>query len=168
MYNSHMTSIYDLSFTDTLGRDISLGDYRGKVLLLVNTATQCGLAGQFIELEALNQDYKDCGLVVIGFPCDQFAGQEPESDESMVGVCQRDFGVTFKLSRKIDVNGDQTHPLFVYLKSHSKSPLGKDIKWNFTKFLVSADGGEIRRYAPTTSPLSLRADIEALLSEDAG
>lgn len=160
-----MTSIYDLSFTDTLGRDISLGDYRGKVLLLVNTATQCGLAGQFKELEQLYQEYKERGLVVIGFPCDQFAGQEPETDEDMVGVCRRDFGVTFQLSKKIDVNGSNTHPVFVYLKSHAKSLLSKDIKWNFTKFLVSADSEKIRRYAPTTNPMSLREEIERLLTE---
>lgn len=123
-----MASIYDLSFNDTTGKEVSLDGYRGKVLLIVNTATQCGLAGQFRELETLHQDYREQGLVVIGFPCDQFAGQEPETDETMVGVCQRDFGVTFQLSQKVNVNGKETHPVFAYLKSHTKSPLGKDIK----------------------------------------
>lgn len=160
-----MASIYDLSFNDTTGKEVSLDGYRGKVLLIVNTATQCGLAGQFRELETLHQDYREQGLVVIGFPCDQFAGQEPETDETMVGVCQRDFGVTFQLSQKVNVNGKETHPVFAYLKSHTKSPLGKDIKWNFTKFLVSADGETIHRYAPTTSPLSFQKEIEVLLEK---
>lgn len=161
-----MKSIYDLRFNDPANKEISLADYRGKVLLIVNTATQCGFAGQFKELERLHQEYKDDGLAVIGFPCDQFAGQEPETDETMVGVCLRDFGVTFQLSKKIDVNGQGTHPVFKYLKSHSKSMLGKDIKWNFTKFLVSPDGEVVRRYAPATSPMSLRGEIEKLLSSD--
>lgn len=163
-YISSMTSISDLTFTDTTGKDILLGEYSGKLLLLVNTATQCGLAGQFKELETLHQDYKERGLVVIGFPCDQFADQEPETDETMVGVCQLNFGVTFPLSKKIDVNGEDTDPIFDFLKSRSKSLLGKDIKWNFTKFLVGVDGETVRRYSPTTSPLSLRNDIEERLA----
>lgn len=158
-----METLYDLSFKDTRGTEIALAEYRGKVLLLVNTATQCGLAPQFTELEQLHKDYKDKGLVVIGFPCDQFAGQEPETNETVVGVCQVNFGVTFMLSEKIEVNGKNTHPLFAFLKTHSKSMLGKDIKWNFTKFLVGPDGSAIRRFAPTTTPESMRDDIEALL-----
>ena len=157
-------SLYDLTFKDTVGNEISLGDYRGKVLLLVNTATKCGLAPQFLELEALHEEYGSKGLVVIGFPCDQFAGQEPETNETVVGVCQINFGVTFLLSEIIDVNGAGTHPVFAYLKSHSKSALGKDIKWNFTKFLVSPDGETIHRYAPTTVPAKLRPTIETLLA----
>jgi len=155
--------LYDLSFRNSFGSEVSLADFRGKVLLLVNTATKCGLAPQFKELEKLHQDYKDKGLVVIGFPSDTFA-QEPESNETVASVCEVNFGVTFMLSEKIDVNGENTHPVFRYLKEHSNSALGKDIKWNFTKFLVSKDGKTIRRYAPTTKPEKLRATIEQLLS----
>lgn len=165
LYNSNMNSIYDLTFKDTTGEEISLGDYRGKALLLVNTATKCGFAPQLTEIEKIYQEYKDKGLVVIGFPCNQFAGQEPETNESVVEACKVNFGVTFLLSEKIDVNGSNTHPVFTYLKSHSKSMLGKDIKWNFTKFLVSPDGETIRRYAPATKPEKLVPTIETLLAE---
>lgn len=158
-----MNTIYDISFKNAAGKEISLADYKGKTLLLVNTATKCGLAPQFKDLEQLHQDYKSKGLEVIGFPCDQFAGQEPETNESMVNVCQLNFGVTFMLSQKIDINGKNTHPLFVYLKANSKSLLGKDIKWNFTKFLVSPDGRIIKRYAPTLSPKSIAKDIEKFI-----
>lgn len=157
-------TLYDLSFKDTFGKEISLSEFRGKVLLLVNTATKCGLAPQFEELEKLHQDYKDKGLVVIGFPCNQFADQEPETNESMVEACEVGFGVTFQLSEKIDVNGTETHPIFQYLKDHSHSMLGKEIKWNFTKFLVSKDGETIKRYAPTTTPETMRQDIENCLA----
>ncbi|HMR38741.1 MAG TPA: glutathione peroxidase [Candidatus Saccharibacteria bacterium] len=159
-----MTTIHKLSFKDTTGREISLGKFKDKVILIVNTATKCGLAPQFEGLEQLHQDYKDKGLVVIGFPCDQFAGQEPETNETMVQVCQLNFGVTFQLSEKINVNGPNTHPIFKYLKDHSKSALGKDIKWNFTKFLVSRDGRTIKRFAPTTEPEAMRQSIEKLLT----
>lgn len=159
-----MINLYDLSYKNLSGKEIPLSDYYGKVLLLVNTATKCGLAPQFKDLEKLYQDYKDRGLAIIGFPCDQFAGQEPETNESMANVCQLNFGVTFTLSEKIDVNGEATHPIFKYLKENSKSLLGKDIKWNFTKFLVSSDGKKIKRYAPTTTPESIRSDIEKMLS----
>ncbi len=160
-----MQSFYDLTFKDTKGNEVSLGDYRGKVLLLVNTATQCGLAGQFRELQALQDEYGSQGLVVIGFPCDQFAGQESETNETVVGVCQMNFGVSFLLSEKIEVNGPGTHPVFAYLKTHAGSSLGRDIKWNFTKFLVSRDGQAIKRFAPTTVASKLRSDIERLLAD---
>lgn len=158
-----MDSIYDISLKDSYGKELSLADFKGNVLLLVNTATKCGLAPQFKELEKLHQDYKDKGLVVIGFPSDTFA-QEPESNESMAEACEVNFGVTFMLSEKIDVNGPNTHPVFSYLKEHSNSALGKDIKWNFTKFLVSRDGKIIKRFAPTTKPEKLRATIEKFLA----
>ena len=157
-------TIYNLSFKDTTGREISLGEFKDKVILIVNTATKCGLAPQFEGLEQLHQDYKGKGLVVIGFPCDQFAGQEPETNETMVKVCQLNFGVTFQLSEKIHVNGPNAHPIFKYLKDHSKSALGKEIKWNFTKFLVSRDGRTIKRFAPTTEPEAMRQSIEKLLT----
>ena len=158
-----MDTIYTQQFRDTTGREVKLSDYEGKVLLLVNTATKCGLAPQFEELEALHQKYKDRGLVVIGFPCDQFAGQEPETNETVVGICKKNFGVSFLLSEKIAVNGADEHPLFAYLKAHSKSSLGKNIKWNFTKFLASRDGTTIQRYAPTTKPSALADQIEEML-----
>ncbi len=157
-----MNSFYELAFKDTTGKETSLGDYKDKVLLLVNTATKCGLAPQFTELEALWQEYKDKGLVVIGFPSNQFA-QEPEANDTVVEACQMNFGVTFPLSEKIEVNGPNTHPVFAYLKANSKSMLGKEIKWNFTKFLVSRDGETIKRFAPTTKPESFRADIESMI-----
>lgn len=159
-----MDSLYNLSFITSHGEEISFAELKGKVLLLVNTATKCGLAPQFKELEKLHQDYKDKGLVVIGFPSDTFA-QEPEANEHMADACEVNFGVTFTLSEKVEVNGANTHPVFKYLKEHSNSALGKDIKWNFTKFLVSKDGTTIRRYAPTTKPEKLCEAIEKLLAE---
>jgi glutathione peroxidase len=159
-------SFYDLSFNDTAGNTVSMQQFQGKVLLLVNTATKCGLAPQFFDLEKLHQEYKDKGLTVIGFPCNQFGDQEPETNETVVNVCQINYGVTFLLSEKIDVNGENTHPVFAYLKEHSQSGLlGDSIKWNFTKFLVSSDGLTIKRYAPTTSPMDIKADIEEFLQK---
>ena len=159
-------SFYDLSFNDTAGNAVSMQQFQGQVLLLVNTATKCGLAPQFVDLEKLYQEYKDKGLTVIGFPCNQFAGQEPETNETVVNVCQINYGVSFLLSEKIEVNGKNTHPVFTYLKEHAHSGLlGEAIKWNFTKFLVSADGLTINRYAPTTSPMDIKEDIEGFLQK---
>ena len=152
-----------MHFKDTRGNDVSLGDYRGKVLLLVNTATKCGLAPQFRDLQALQDEYGTKGLVVIGFPCDQFAGQEPETNETVVGVCQMNFGVSFLLSEKIEVNGEGTHPVFTYLKAHSKSALGKDIKWNFTKFVVDREGNVVARFEPTIDMKELEKFVESLI-----
>lgn len=160
-----MDTLYGITLQDTVGKRYSLNDFKGKVLLLVNTATRCGFAPQLTELEALHQEYKDKGLVVIGLPCNQFGNQEPETNDTVVQVCQMNFGVTFMLTEKIEVNGPGTHPLFAYLKTHSRSMLGKDIKWNFTKFLVSRDGTVIRRFAPSKSPAALRPQIEELLSQ---
>ncbi len=157
-------AIYDLRFNDSRGNTIEMNIYKGKVLLLVNTATKCGLAPQFEQIEEIHQKYKDSGLVVIGFPCNQFANQEPESNESMVESCKINFGVTFLLSEKIDVNGENTHPVFQYLKDNSKHGLfSKKIKWNFTKFLVSADGQTIKRYPPIKNPQKIEKDIAAFL-----
>ena len=157
--------IYTFSFKSSDGKEIVLSDYKNKVLLLVNTATQCGLAGQFEELELLHKKDADQGLVVIGFPCDQFMGQEPESNETMAQVCLINFGVTFLLSEKIYVNGKDTHPLFVYLKHElGGGLLGNMIKWNFTKFLITRAGVPHRRYAPTTHPLSIEKDIEKCIN----
>ena len=157
-----MTSIYDLSFNTPAGEEISMKDFEGKPVLVVNTATKCGLRGQFSELEELYQKHKDDGLVVLGFPCSQFAGQEPESNENMVETCQINFGVTFQLSEKIDVNGSDTHPIFNYLKSNTSSLFGSRIKWNFTKFLISPEGKVLKRYSPTTKPDSIEKDVEEL------
>ncbi|MCC7289604.1 glutathione peroxidase [bacterium] len=159
-----MKSIYELTINDTTGKQIDFSDYRGKVLLLANTATKCGLAGQFEELEALHKKFAKDGLVVIGFPCDQFLGQEPETNETVVGVCRLNFGVTFLLSEKINVNGPKTHPVFKFLKSHTRIGFGRRIKWNFTKFLVARDGETVSRFAPTTHPKDMETDIKRLLA----
>ncbi len=154
---------YQLSVNTPQGKEILFSELKGKVVLLVNTATKCGLAPQFDGLEALHQKYKDRGLVVIGFPCNQFQGQEPESNETVEEACRINFGVTFQLTEKILVNGPDTHPVFVYLKKNLGSVLGSKIKWNFTKFLVTADGKPFKRYAPTTKPEKIELDIVRLL-----
>lgn len=142
-----------------------MSEFRGKVILIVNTATKCGLAGQFNELETLYQSYKEKGLEVIGFPCDQFLGQEPESNENMVKVCLINFGVTFLLSEKILVNGTDTHPLFAYLKKELPGGIfGGSIKWNFTKFLITREGVPYKRYSPLTKPVDIEKDIIELLN----
>ncbi|MFZ0926186.1 MAG: glutathione peroxidase [Halobacteriota archaeon] len=152
-------TFYDITFRDSFGSTVSMSEFRGKVVLIVNTATKCGLAGQFKELEELQQTYKDKGLVVIGFPSDQFK-QEPETNETMVKACLINFGVTFLISEKINVNGKDTHPLFVYLKKELPGGiLGSTIKWNFTKFLVSKEGVPFKRYSPTTKPVEIEGDI---------
>lgn len=154
---------YNLQIQDTKGNVIHMSDYKGKVVLVVNTATKCGLAPQFDELEHLHQKYKDQGLVVLGFPSSQFLNQEPESNETLVEACRVNFGVTFQLTEKIDVNGKNTHPIFKYLKENLKGTLGKKIKWNFTKFLITTEGKPFKRYAPTTKPKQLEEDIKQLL-----
>ena len=157
-------SLSSLSYTDTSWTIISLADYTDKVLLIVNTATECGLTPQFVWLEKLYQSYKDQGLVVIGFPCNQFAWQEPVSDSEMTQTCQIRYGVTFPLSVKIHVNGSDTHPIFKYLKEHTPNGiLGESIKRNFTKFLIDRQGNPVHRYAPTTLPEDIEDDIKKLL-----
>ena len=157
-------SLTSLSYIDTSWTSISLEDYKDKVLLIVNTATACGLTPQFIELERLYQSYKDQWLVIIGFPCNQFAGQEPLSDTEMAETCQVRYGVSFPLSQKIHVNGKQTHDIFKYLKDITPNwILGKTIKRNFTKFLIDRQGNPVRRYAPTTLPKDIEHDIKNLL-----
>jgi len=158
-------AFYDITFRDSFGSTVSMSEFRGKVVLIVNTATKCGLAGQFKDLEELHQTYKDKGLVVIGFPSDQFK-QEPEINETMVKACLINFGVTFLISEKINVNGNDTHPLFVYLKKELPGGiLGSNIKWNFTKFLVSKEGVPFKRYSPTTKPVEIEGDIINLLDK---
>lgn len=153
-------SFYDLSFNDSRGNEIKMSDYKGKVVLIVNTATKCGFAPQFKELEKLHQKYKNKNFAVIGFPSNQFANQEPVKNEEMVSACQINFGVTFLLSEKISVNGDETHPVFQFLKENAGSGLfGNKIKWNFTKFLVSPEGEVIKRYPPAKNPAKIENDI---------
>jgi len=156
-------TIYALSATTNDGKELNLGDYSGKVLLVVNTASKCGFTPQYKGLEELHRKYKDRGLVVLGFPCDQFAHQEPGEDSEIAAFCQRNFGVSFPLMSKVEVNGAGTHPVFAFLKSRAPGAIGGAVKWNFTKFLVRRDGKTVTRYAPTTEPESLEKDIEAAL-----
>jgi len=158
-------SLYDLEFNDSKGNIVKMKQFEGKVLLIVNTATKCGLAPQFEELEQIYQKYKNREFTVIGFPSNQFANQEPEANETMAETCKINFGVTFLLSEKILVNGKDTHPVFAYLKDNSKSGIfGKKIKWNFTKFLVSSDGKIIKRYSPAVKPFRIEKDIISFLA----
>ena len=156
---------YSQEIKSSTGETISMQDYKGKVVLVVNTATQCGLTPQFNGLEKLNLAYKDKGLVIIGTPCNQFGGQEPLDNEEMAETCLINHGVTFQLTEKIKVNGSNTHPLFKYLKKEFSSILGSKIKWNFTKFLITRDGSPYKRYAPTTIPSKIESDIRKLLDQ---
>jgi glutathione peroxidase len=159
-------SIYEYGITLNDGRDISLDEYKGKVLLIVNTASKCGFTPQYEGLEALYKTHKENGLEILGFPCDQFGHQEPGSDEDIAQFCTLNFGVTFPLSKKIDVNGPDTLPLYNELKEKAPGLLGsKRIKWNFTKFLVDANGTVVKRYAPTAKPSEIEKDIAAILPQ---
>jgi glutathione peroxidase len=157
-------SVYDYSAKTLDGQDVSLADYRGKVLLIVNTASKCGFTPQFEGLEALYRDYKDRGLTILGFPCNQFGAQEPGNAEEIASFCSLTYDVTFPMLAKIDVNGPSAHPLYAFLKKEQKGILGTEgIKWNFTKFLVGRDGEVIERFAPNTKPEDLKVAVEALL-----
>ena len=146
------------------GAEFSLEGLQGRVLLIVNTASKCGLTPQYTGLEALHQAHSEAGLSVLGFPCNQFGAQEPGSADDIESFCTINYGVTFQMLDKVDVNGDDTHPLFASLKQAAPGALGtKGIKWNFTKFLVARDGTILRRYAPTTEPAKIEADIRAQL-----
>jgi len=156
---------YNLNAKTPAGKPINMADFKGKSVLIVNTATQCGLTPQFEGLEVLHQKYKNQGLVVLGFPCNQFANQEPLTNESMEETCKINHGVTFQLTEKIDVNGTNTHPIFKYLKGKLGGLLGSRIKWNFTKFLITPDGKPYKRYAPTTKPEKIENDIKKLIGK---
>lgn len=158
-----MAKIYDFKALTSKGAELDFSQFEGKVLLIVNTASKCGFTPQFAGLEELNQKYKDKGLVVIGFPCNQFAHQDPGTDEEISGFCQLNYGVTFQIMKKVDVNGKDAHPIFNYLKKETGGLFGSAIKWNFTKFLVSRDGNTIKRFAPTATPKDIAKDIEELL-----
>ena len=160
-----MSSIYDFSALSIDGKPADLGTQRGKVLLIVNTASECGFTPQFAGLEALWKAYRDRGLVVVGFPCNQFGGQDPGANDQIASFCELNYGVSFPMMAKVDVNGEQAHPLWKWLTEQAPGLLGsRAIKWNFTKFLVGRDGKVIKRYAPTDKPESLKKDIEAALA----
>jgi len=157
-------SVFDFSAPDVAGRETALAEFRGKVLLIVNTASRCGYTPQYAGLEALYEKYKDRGLAVLGFPCNQFGAQEPGTEAEIAQFCSLNYGVTFPLFAKVDVNGAHAHPLFQFLKSEKTGLFGtENIKWNFTKFLIDRQGKVTHRYAPATSPSDLAADIEKLL-----
>lgn len=159
------STIYDFKARQIDGRDIDLSAFRGKVMLIVNTASQCGFTPQFGGLEELHQAYGGKGLVVLGFPCNQFGAQDPGEDSDIASFCQVNYGVSFPMMSKVEVNGPQAHPLYQWLASAAPGLLGsKSIKWNFTKFLVGKDGRVIRRYAPLDKPADLARDIEAALA----
>ena len=160
-----MPSIHDFGAQSITGETVSLSQYKGQVLLIVNTASKCGFTPQFEGLEALWKSHGPQGLAIVGFPCNQFGGQDPGSNDEIAGFCQRNYGVSFPMMAKIDVNGPAAHPLYQHLVEAAPGILGtKAIKWNFTKFLVGRDGRVLGRYAPTDSPKSLVKDIEAALA----
>ena len=180
-----MSKIYDFKALTSKGKELDFAQFEGKVLLIVNTASKCGFTPQFAGLEAMNQKYKDKGLVIIGFPCNQFKEQDPGTDGQIEEFCQLNYGVTFQIMKKTDVNGACAEPLFEYLKTQAPTEEYKglkakathallktlsksvekesDILWNFTKFLISKDGGTIKRYAPTTEPKDFEKDVESML-----
>ena len=180
-----MSTIYDYKAIASNGKEIDFADFKGKVLMIINTASKCGFTPQFDGLEELNEKYRERGLVMLGFPCNQFANQDPGTDSEITEFCRVNYGVTFQMMKKIDVNGKEEHPLYTYLKGQAPkeevkglkakaatalfSKMSKsvekdsDIKWNFTKFLVSRDGTRIERFAPTTEPKDIEKAIEAML-----
>lgn len=186
--NKTMATIYDFKALNNKGAEVEMSQYRGKVLMIVNTASKCGFTPQYDGLEALYQKYKDQGFVILGFPCDQFKHQEPGSDEEIAEFCRINHGVTFPLMKKIDVFGENAHPIFTFLTqqiptetvngiknkatmalvdSLSKSEGRKDgeIRWNFTKFLISRDGSVIKRFPPVATPEDMDADVEAMIKQ---
>lgn len=158
-----MSTVHDFTAATIDGASQPLGQYGGKVLLIVNTASQCGLTPQYADLEALYRRFEPQGFAVLGFPCNQFGSQEPGSEDEIAQFCETHYGVTFPMFAKIDVNGTHAHPLYRFLKSQKGGLLGSAIKWNFTKFLVDRSGRVVSRHAPTTTPESLAREIETLL-----
>ena len=159
-----MASVYDFEAATLDGRQVALSDWRGNVLVIVNTASKCGFTPQYAGLEDLYRQYRDRGLAVLGFPCNQFGRQEPGSAAEIGAFCQKNYGVSFPMFAKIDVNGNGAHPLYRYLKKEKRGLLGTTaIKWNFTKFLIDRSGAAIARFAPGTTPQSLRPAVERLL-----
>lgn len=156
-------SFYDYSAKDIDGKEKSMSDYSGKAVLVVNTASKCGFTPQLKDLEYLYKEFKNLGLEILGFPCNQFLNQEPGDNKDVKNFCEINYGVTFDMFEKIDVNGSNTHPIYKYLKNQKKGILTKDIKWNFTKFLIDRNGNVIKRYSPTTSPLKIKEDLDKIL-----
>ena len=159
-----MTAFTDFSARTLDGAEKSLADYKGQVVLVVNTASKCGFTPQYEGLQELHETYADQGLAVIGFPCNQFGGQEPGDSAQIGDFCQRNYGVGFQMMEKVEVNGSGAHPLYSWLREQKGGMLGSKIKWNFTKFLIGRDGQVIERYGPTTKPEKLKADIEKALA----
>ena len=164
---SNIMSLADLSFTSNRGEIIALSAFDGEPLLIVNTASKCGLTPQYEALQEFQADYASRGLVILGFPCDQFLNQEPGSDEDIEEFCRINYGVSFTLSTKVDVNGPDTHPIFALLKESAPAESGTDITWNFTKFLVSADRTSVTRYLPKALPAEMIPQIESMLHDSA-
>ena len=158
-----MSNFYSFKAKTLQGKEISMEKYKDKVVLIVNTASKCGLTPQYEGLEKLHKEYKDKGLVILGFPCNQFGNQEPGSEKDIQEGCLLNYGVSFQMFSKIDVNGEDEHPLYTYLKSQKKGIFGSKIKWNFTKFLIDKNGDVIKRFSPTTTPDKLEKDIQKLL-----
>lgn len=158
-------NIYNYSVKNRDGKETSMSEFKGKVLLIVNTASKCGFTPQYKGLQELYEKYGDDGLAIIGFPCDQFGHQEPGSDDEITSFCSLNYGVTFPMFSKIDVNGPATIPMYTYLKSQMPGILGNKIKWNFTKFLIDSEGQPIKRYASTTKPEALVSEIKKLLGK---
>ena len=157
-------NFYDFSAKKMNGQEVKMEEYKGKVVLVVNTASKCGLTPQFKELEELYKEYKEQGLEILGFPCNQFANQDPSSNDEIHSFCLLNYGVTFTMFEKIDVNGETAHPLYKFMKDEEKGLLSKKIKWNFTKFLIDKDGKVVKRYSPTTKPSKIKDNILNLLS----
>lgn len=157
-------SVYSFDVKKIDGTTVSLNDYKGKVLLIVNTASKCGFTPQYTELQALFEKYKDQGLEILGFPCNQFMNQEPGTESEIQSLCQLNYGVSFQMFAKVNVNGKDAHPLFTYLTEQAPGILGlKAVKWNFTKFLVDRNGKVVERFSPSTNPKELEKDIEKLI-----
>ncbi|WP_203567117.1 glutathione peroxidase [Aestuariimicrobium ganziense] len=161
-----MTTLHDFHAEALIGGDIDLADHAGRVVLVVNTASKCGLTPQYEGLEALWRDLGDDGLVVLGFPCDQFGHQEPGDAAEIEQFCTRNYGVSFPMFAKVEVNGDEAHPLFAWLNAERPGPDGEDIEWNFAKFLIDRDGTVVERFSPMVTPEELRPAVEALLGHD--
>lgn len=158
-----MSDFHQLSAESLGGKPVDLGQYKDKVVLVVNTASHCGFTPQYTGLETLYQKYKDQGLVILGFPCNQFGGQEPGGAEQIAQTCQINYGVTFPMFAKVEVNGSQTHPVFQWLKSKLPGWFGAKVRWNFTKFLVGRDGQPIKRFAPVTKPERIESAVRSAL-----
>lgn len=156
-------SFYNFTAKNLQGKEVNMSNYKGKVVLVVNTASKCGFTPQFAGLEELYKKYKDQGLVILGFPCNQFGKQDPGTNTEIGEFCTANYGVTFPMMEKIDVNGDNAHPLYKYLKDVLGGTLGDSIKWNFTKFLIDGNGKPVKRYAPTVKPADLDAEIISVL-----